>query len=311
LVKKGLNLSYKIKKFNLQRKIKVFKFLLENFSITMKDAQRWVDKGRVMQNGVAIVQKNFELFGDIEVVVFEPTSLGLKPIFETSDFAIFDKPSGVLVHPSNRHTTYSITHEAKYLFGSQANIVHRLDKETSGLIAVSKSKRSEKILKQLFEKREITKGYLALVRGKIDNEIFIDAPIKKNRAFEDIKLKVYITEQGKAAQTLIKPIKYFKKRDQTLVEAIPKTGRQHQIRVHLFHIDHPIVGDPIYGVGFENADRYLNGNMSEEDRVSVTGATRLMLHANWLEFKYKSRYKIYSKSIFIKKDGFDDTTKSH
>jgi 23S rRNA pseudouridine1911/1915/1917 synthase len=257
------------------------------------------------------VQKNFELIGDVEVIVFVPTTLGLRPIFETSSFAIFDKPSGVLVHPSNRFTEYSITHEAKYLFGAESNIVHRLDKETSGLIVVSKNKTAEKSLKQLFEKREIKKGYIALVKGKIDKEIFIDAPIKKNREFGDIKLKVYITEQGKSAQTLIKPIKYYKDKNQTLVEAIPETGRQHQIRVHLYHINHPIVGDPIYGVDFVSADRYLNGLMSEEDRVIKTGAKRLMLHANWLEFRYGNRYKLYSKSIFVKKNSFDDTTKSN
>jgi 23S rRNA pseudouridine1911/1915/1917 synthase len=271
----------------------------------MKDVQRWIDKGRVMQNGLSIVQKNFELIGDVDVIVFEPSSIGLKPIFETSNFAIFDKPSGVLVHPSNRFTEYSITHEAKYLFGAESNIVHRLDKETSGLIVVSKNKKAEIELKQLFEKREIKKGYIALIKGKLTNELFIDAPIKKNREFKDIKLKVQISEDGKVAQTLIRPIKYNKEKNQTLVEALPKTGRQHQIRVHLFHVKHPIVGDPIYGVDYESADRYLNGLMSEKERIEKTGVKRLMLHANWLEFRYKHRYKIYSKSIFIKENCFD------
>lgn len=289
-------MSYKIRKFHLSEEIKVFSFLLENFSIKMKEAQRWVDKGRVLQNDKAIKQKNFLLFGDIEVIVFEPYSRGLKPIFQTSSFAIFDKPSGILVHPSNRFTNYSITHEAKYLFGKEANIVHRLDKETSGLIIVSKNKKAEKELKNLFESRAIKKGYIALVKGKLKEEIFINAPIKKNREFSKIKLKVEVCDDGKQSQTIIKPIKYYKQTNQTLVEAIPLTGRQHQIRVHLFHMKHPIIGDPIYDVDFDTADKYLNGFLNQEERVLKTGAQRLMLHANWLEFTLECRYKIYSKS---------------
>jgi len=294
-------LSYKIKQFQLQRKVKAWKFLIENFDLQMRDAQRWIDKQRVYCNGELIIQKNFELEGLVEVAVFTPSTLGLKPIFETNSFAIFDKPSGVLVHPSSRDTKYSLTHEAKYLYGSEANIVHRIDKETSGLVIVSKNKTAEKEIKMLFENRKIKKGYIALVCGRIEKEIFIDAPIAKNREFSEIKLKVKISEEGKASQTIIKPIEYYPKLDQTLVEAIPQTGRQHQIRVHLHHIKHPIVGDPIYGVDFETADLYLNAKLSEKERVKKTGAKRLMLHANWLEFTYKNRFKIVSQTNLYQK----------
>jgi len=300
LVKKGLNLSYKIKKFNLQRKVKAFKFLLNNFDISMKEAQRWIDKKRLSCNGDIIIKKNFELFGLVEVAIFAPSSKNLAPIFQTKEFAIFDKPSGILVHPSNRNTTYSLTHEAKFLYGNEANITHRIDKETSGLVIVSKMKKTEIAIKTLFEERKIKKGYIALVQGKIDKELFIDAPIAKNREFSQIKLKVQISDDGKVSQTIIKPIQYFEDLNQTVVEALPLTGRQHQIRIHLFHIDHPIVGDPIYGIDFKHADKYLNGSLSEEDRIKITGADRLMLHANWIEFKYKNRYKIYSKENIYK-----------
>jgi len=296
LVKKGLNLSYKIKKFHLQRKVKAFKFLLESFDITMKESQRWIDKHRLVCNGQIINQKNFELEGKVEVAVFVPSTLGLKPIFQTDTFALFEKPSGVLVHPSSRHTEYSLTHEAKYLYGAEANIVHRIDKETSGLVIISKNKIAEREIKTLFENRKINKGYIALVAGEIDKELFIDALIAKNREFSEIKLKVRISDEGKASQTIIKPIQYFKDLNQTLVEAIPLTGRQHQIRVHLFHVKHPIIGDPIYGVDFETADLYLNGKLSDEERIKKIGASRLMLHANWIEFTYKNHFKLYSKS---------------
>ncbi|MCH9814812.1 MAG: RluA family pseudouridine synthase [Epsilonproteobacteria bacterium] len=293
-------MSYKIKKFHAQRKVKAFKFLIDNFSLSMREAQRWIDKKRLYLNGDVVISKTLLLEGDVSVIVFEPVSFGLKPTFETESFALFDKPSGVLVHPKNRHTEYSLTHEAKYLYGSDANITHRIDKETSGLVIVAKNKKAEIEIKKAFENRQVAKGYMALVQGHMSKEILIDAPIAKNREFDDIKLKVQINDGGKPSQTLITPIQYFPKLNQTLVEAKPLTGRQHQIRVHLFHVKHPIVGDPIYGVNFETANRYLNGFMSEEERREKTGALRLMLHARWIEFTYIKRYKLYSQKDIMK-----------
>ena len=173
--------------------------------------------------------------------------------------------------------------------------------ETSGLLLVSSYKKAEKLLKQSFEAKNIKKGYLALARGKIENRLFIDKPIKKNRDFSTIRLKVLIHPDGKPAQTKIQPIKYFPDINATLVEALPLTGRQHQIRAHLFHVKHPIVGDPIYGVKTDIAIKYLDRELSEEDRIRFTGAKRLMLHANWLEFEYNNvKYKIFSKTDFLK-----------
>ena len=91
-----------------------------------------------------------------------------------------------------------------------------------------------------------------------------------------------------------------------MVEALPLTGRQHQIRVHLHHIGHTILGDPIYGVDDENAENYLNKSLSVEDRIEVTKSHRLWLHANYLEFVYKGiNYKVFSKN----RDLFDEFKK--
>ncbi len=291
-------MSYQIKKFHLQRKVKAFKFLIEKFELSMKESQRWIDKGRLFKDGSVVKRKGEDISGEIEVVVFSPKTIGLKPIFQTPFFAVFDKPSGVLVHPASRKTEYSLTHEAKYLYGKDANIVHRLDKETSGLVIVSKSRAFEKDLKQLFENREINKGYIAIVNGHIDKEMFIDEPIEKSPRDSNIKLKVRVSKSGRESQTIIRPISYDRELDRTYIEAIPLTGRQHQIRVHLFHVKHPIVGDPIYGVDFTTADNYLNQELDRAKRIESTGADRLMLHANWLEFKYKNRFKLYSKQTF-------------
>ncbi len=291
-------MSYKIKKFSLQRKVKAFKFLMENFDLSMRDAQRWIDKRRLLKNGEIILKKSIEIDGEVEVIVFEPVTRGLTPIFETKEFAIYDKPTGILIHPSNRFTEYSLTHEVKHRFGSEANITHRIDKETSGLVIIAKEKKVEIAIKKLFESREVKKSYLAYVKGKINKKLFIDAPILKNRAFEEIKLKVVIDERGKSSQTVIEPLYYHDKEDVTLIKATPLTGRQHQIRAHMFHVKHPIIGDPIYGVDVKVADDYLNGKLTAVDRKKHTGADRLMLHAYSVKFFYKNSYEIVSKMPF-------------
>ena len=297
-MRKGLNLSYKIKKFHVQRKVKAFKFLMDYFQLSMKEAQRWIDKKRVYQNGQIVIQKSLEISGEIEVIVFEACSRGLSPLFETGDFAIFDKPSGLLIHPANRFTEYSLTHEIKHRYGNSANITHRIDKETSGLVVVAKHKKAEKGIKKLFEERRVQKSYLAYVKGKINNPMTIDAPIMKNREFDVIKLKVQIAEEGKSSQTIIEPICYHDGTDISLIKATPLTGRQHQIRVHMFHVEHPIIGDPIYGVATHVADAYLNKRLSQEERVKQTGAKRLMLHAQTIGFQYINRFEIVSRMPF-------------
>jgi len=269
---------------------------MDNFDLSMKESQRWIDKGRIIIDGVAFKKKSADLFGDVEVIYFQASTKNLLPIFETRDFAVYDKPSGVLIHPSNRDTDYSLTHEIKYRYGKDANITHRLDKETSGLVIASKNKIAEIKIKSLFESRLVKKTYLCYVKGYIKDSFNIEAPILRNNDFLDIKLKVIIDQKGKYAKTEFTPIYYDKDKDVTLIQALPHTGRQHQIRVHLFHAGYPIIGDPIYGIDSNIADAYLNKKLSIEDRIKYTGAKRLMLHAHSLEFGYKNLYKIISKS---------------
>jgi 23S rRNA pseudouridine1911/1915/1917 synthase len=285
-------MGFVTKEFEIKNE-KVLDFLVKKLGFSLREAKRAIDRGRVSVNGKRITQKSEKASGILKCILFEPNGYGLKPIFETMHFAIFDKPSGVAIHPKKLANTKSLLDDVRKLFGNEANLVHRLDKETSGLVMASKNKFSESILKRAFQDKEIKKKYLALVKGEITRQITIKKPIAVNKD-ENIKVKVLIHPEGKESVTIIKPIK--KIGNNTLVECIPLTGRQHQIRVHLYSIGHPIVGDPLYGVDNDFADRYLNKEITEKERIEKTGSNRLMLHAYYLEFMFmNNKYIITSK----------------
>ena len=278
--------------FNIKN-VKLLDFLIESFKITESEAKKMVNRGRVAFNGERVKKYNQNYDGILTIIYFKPQPLGLKPIFETEDFAIFDKPSGVAVHPKGLTHSQTLLDDVRFLYGKDANLAHRLDKETSGLIIASKNKWSEKILKTMFEKKEIQKYYIAKVEGKIEKTLTINKPILTNSDL-NIKMKVLIDKNGKSAKTIITPLKY--ENGKTIVLAKPLTGRQHQIRVHLYHIGHRIIGDPLYGVETEIADKYLKGELSSADRIKFTGSDRLELHSNRVVFEYGNRkYDISSK----------------
>jgi len=288
------------KQFEVKTKTPAFLFLIKELGMSHKIAQRMISKGRLLCNGEYVIKDQFELLGKVELIDFEAASRGLKPIFTTNDFAFFDKPSGVLIHPQNRHTPYSLIDEIKHHFGKEANITHRIDQETSGLVLSANNKKSERILKMKFENREMKKRYTALVHGHVSRETYIEAPLL--RAQDEsalVRMVVKVHESGKSSQTRIVPIEYFPDLDMTLVEAHPRTGRQHQIRVHLFHVKHPIVGDPIYGQKEEDVVRFLDRDISLEERKKLSGAKRLLLHASYLSFEYLgNEYSIHSELDF-------------
>ena len=230
--------------------------------------------------------------GYIKVLVFEPITKGLKPLFQCEHFAIFDKPSHLIVHPTIRSREYTLLDEVRYQFGEEANLVNRIDAETSGLVLVSKNGYADYILKDMFVKKEFVKKYKALVENELKEEIFIEKPIAQSNGL--IKLKMQTSNKGKESSTLIQPISYNKATNQTLVEAIPYTGRQHQIRVHLNSINNRIVGDPIYGLEESFVDKLLNNQIDQNQRIKTTGANRLMLHAYYLEFTFLNRRYIFT-----------------
>ena len=281
---------------------KAFLFLMKELGIPQNEAQRLIAKGRLSQNGEVMANNaGYIEEGDFDFICFEPLTLGLEPTFVEEEFAVYDKPSGLLVHPQNRHTPYSLNDEIKHRFGHEANITHRIDQETSGLVLAARNKVSERALKMLFEERQITKRYLAMVKGQLKESLDIQEPLLRREDESSIvRMIVKVHPEGKPSRTFIKPLEYFPDTDTTLVEASPLTGRQHQIRVHLFHVEHPIIGDPIYGQDVNNAVRFLDREMSVEERFINTGASRLLLHAHSLEFTYNEIvYRVVSKEDFI------------
>lgn len=285
-------------KFNIPDKIPAFLFIMHTFNYTQGQAQRVLAKGRLLINGESIFNTGESIEGDVEVVYFKPMSKQQSPLFHNKDFMIYEKHSGVLVHPNTMATPYSLLDEIRTIAGDNANAVHRIDMETSGLLLASKHKKAESFLKSSFEDRSITKSYLAWVDGKLTEPFSSFEPIKINNDYSQSKHKVFISPKGKASHTDFTPLSYDEILDATLVACYPHTGRTHQIRVHLFHVKHPILGDPIYGAAFAASNDYLELTQSKEDRLIQHGASRLLLHAQSLRFTYKNTFHIESREDF-------------
>ena len=291
-------MPYIKKEFKVEKNKKIEEFLKE-IPIDLKLSLSLLEKGKITDEKNNRLQKNQILKSDfLYITIFEPISKGLKPIFDSFHFAIFDKPSGIMVHPlSHQLNIYTLLDEIRFYFGEKASLVHRIDTETSGLVLVAKNAFADMFLKNMFEEKKYIKKYKALVDGKIEQNLKIDKPITNDTGI--IKLKMKTDTKGKESTTLINPIFYDENKNQTLVEAIPLTGRQHQIRVHLDSIGHKIIGDTLYGVDENFADDFLRDKISEEKREEVTKASRLMLQADYLEFefleiiyKFSSRQKL-------------------
>lgn len=297
---KGINLPFVKETLHVTPKQRLFLYLIKELGHTHKEAQRVIAKGRVLQNGIALTKASQEVEGEIEFIYFKPESRGLQPLHVTDEFVVFDKPSGMLIHPQNRYTPYSLIDELKFQFGKDANITHRIDQETSGLVLCARNKTSERDIKMMFEHRKMQKVYLAMVHGYFEKELVVEEPLlRKEDPSAIVRMVVKVDPSGKPSKTSFKPLKYFPDLNMTLVECKPHTGRQHQIRVHLFHVKHPIVGDPIYGQKEEDIVRFLDKQITLTEREKLSGASRLLLHASQLDFElYGNNYHISSSVDF-------------
>jgi 23S rRNA pseudouridine1911/1915/1917 synthase len=182
----------------------------------------------------------------------EAENIPLKIIYEDADLLVIDKPAGLAVHPAPGHPTHTLANAVlNYLPGLAADadslrpgIVHRLDKDTSGLIVVAKNRVAQANLSDQFKSRTVSKSYLVLVKGKLTPEKgIIEADIGRDPRHRQ---KMAVVSGGREARTNYKVIRYYG--NHSLLEIKPETGRTHQIRVHLAAIGYPVVGDATYGI---------------------------------------------------------------
>ncbi len=242
-------------------------------------AQRLIEAGRITVNGQAN-KPAYKLAAGDEIAVhipppepvdIVPEQIPLDIVYEDADLLVVNKPAGLVVHPAAGHTSGTLVNAVLAHcpdltgIGGQVRpgIVHRLDKDTSGLIIVAKHDAAHQALQCQFKSRTVAKVYLALVEGQLaPPRGIIDAPIGRDK---QQRKRMAVTPDGRPAVTEYKTIEQFKQ--YTLVEAQPRTGRTHQIRVHFAWLKFPLAGDGVYGL--------------RKQRLPLT---RHFLHAHKLSF---------------------------
>jgi len=288
-------MAYEIKQIQLSAPRRVVYAIVDALGVTERAAKRLVDKGRVKCDGVTVERKGQTVDGLLEVLFYEPAPIRLvEPMYEHDDFAVFDKPAFMLVHPNSFNVKESLLDSIKVKYGLSANITHRLDYETSGLVLASRNKKAEGVLKTMFEDRKIQKGYLALLQGKLDKPAEVRTNISKCREDGLVKVKQSVSADGKASHTLFEPLEYIAEHDATFVRVTPFTGRLHQIRLHSAHLGLPIFGEFMYGVDEQIGADHLDKKLTLHDRWRLTRANRICLHAQSLSFEYGETFSISS-----------------
>lgn len=226
--------------------------------VSRSQLKNWIDQGLVTVNQQVVKAKYSVAVGDqIEINPPAPKTIDLSPedmdldtVYEDDDVIVVNKPQGMVVHPSAGHPNHTLVngllhHSPLSTINGEfrPGIVHRIDKDTSGLLMVAKNDHAHQSLAAQLKAKTNEREYIALVHGVIkENEGKIDAPI--GRSLKDRKQQA-VVPNGKAAVTHFKVLKRYQ--HYTLISFHLETGRTHQIRVHMKYINHPLAGDPLYG----------------------------------------------------------------
>lgn len=235
------------------------KALADLTTLSRSQANEEIKKGTVLVNGKAAKAKYAVKVGDVityeipedETLDYEAEDIPLDIIYEDEDVAVINKPQGMVVHPSAGHTSGTLVNALMYHIKDlstingvvRPGIVHRIDKDTSGLLMIAKNDISHKALAEELKDKKSLRKYLAIVHGNLPNDRGkIEAPIGRS---EKDRKKQAVTAKGKEAVTRFQVLERFG--NYTLVELTLETGRTHQIRVHMAYIGHPVAGDPLYG----------------------------------------------------------------
>ncbi|WP_434735189.1 RluA family pseudouridine synthase [Clostridium sp.] len=245
--------------------------------------QKLIEKQLVTVNGKTR-KSNYKLkFGDEVAVTFndpvdldvEPEDIKLDILYEDSDIIVVNKPQGMVVHPAAGIRTGTLVNallnHCSDLSGingvMRPGIVHRIDKDTSGILVVAKNDTAHNRLAEQLKNHSMTREYIALVEGIIKvGEGTVDEPLARHPRD---KIKMAVVRNGKRAVTHYRVIERFK--NNTLIRCILETGRTHQIRVHMAYIGHPIVGDPVYG--YKKQRFNLNGQLLHAQKLGFIHPT--------------------------------------
>ena len=237
--------------------VRLDSFLASKLDISRSKIQKLIKQNKILVNNKLENSSYLVNIGDIILVNDEldfdihlnPSNIPIDIVYENEDLMIINKPSGMVTHPApgNYDNTLVNALLGKYSLSNdklRPGIVHRLDKDTSGLMIVAKNDKAHDLLSKMIKEKEVKRTYLALVSGVINHETgTIDAPIGRDEKYRE---KMKVTDiNAKDAITHFKVLKRFK--NHTLVECILDTGRTHQIRVHMAYIGHPLVNDYVYG----------------------------------------------------------------
>ena len=243
----------------VENDIRIDKYLSNNTELSRTLISKMIDNGYILVNGKK-TKNNYKVKeNDIisiddsfkEEINIEPEEMDLDIVYEDNDIMIINKPSGIVVHPGNGNYKGTLVNGLMYYTNKLSDvngeirpgIVHRIDKDTSGLIIVAKNNKTHEILGDYFKNKSITRTYIALVKGEIGtNSGTIDAPI--GRSDKDRKKMAVTAKNSKNAITHFTVLKRYK--GYTLIKCKLDTGRTHQIRVHMAYIGHPVYNDPVY-----------------------------------------------------------------
>ena len=232
-------------------------YLAEKLDLSRSKIQKLIKEDLVTVNGKNVngsyqvkLNDEIEVNDDLDYEMkVEPENIPLDIVYEDDDLLVINKPSGMVVHPAAGHYTGTLVNALLYHFNIESKdkirpgIVHRLDKDTSGVMLVAKNEWTHERLSDMISKKEVKRHYLAIVNGLIKHDTgTIDAPIGRD---PNNRQQMTVTDiNAKDAITHFRVLKQYK--ENTLLECILETGRTHQIRVHLAYIGHPVNNDPTY-----------------------------------------------------------------
>lgn len=251
--------------------------------------KQWILDGQLLHNGNVAKPKDPVAEGDIVTIESSlesqlsnvAQSFPLNIVFEDDQLLVINKPAGLVVHPgagNQDHTLLNalLHYDPSLEYLPRAGIVHRLDKETSGLMVIAKTIETHTYLIDLMQQHEVKRTYEAVICGPCISGATIDAPMGRH---PKQRTKMAVINNGKPAVTHFRLIERF--REHTHVRVMLETGRTHQIRVHMAHIRHPVVGDPVYGGRFK-----LPPKATPELIEELRGFKRQALHAAELTLEH-------------------------